>query len=207
MPPPKSIFQILIALLAWTAVGLQFYLIIENRVVSIPETIIRFFSFFTILTNILVAVCFTCLWLFPASTAGRFFQRLSIQTAVTAYITLVGVVYQVLLRQVWDPQGLQKWVDELLHSVIPALVLIYWIAFTPKAGLKWKSAFIWPLYPAVYLAFILIRGSLSGYYPYPFVKVNEIGYKAVMMNCGLILVAFVLFSLLMIALGKVGKKS
>jgi hypothetical protein len=36
-----------------------FYLMIENRAAPMPEAIIRFFSFFTILTNSFVAVYFT----------------------------------------------------------------------------------------------------------------------------------------------------
>ena len=51
--------SILFAIIVWFAVLAQFYLIIENRVAPVTETIIRFFSFFTILTNILVAVYFT----------------------------------------------------------------------------------------------------------------------------------------------------
>ena len=120
---------------------------------------------------------------------------------------LVGVVYQIILRHAWNPQGLQKWVDELLHSVIPALVLIYWILFVSKSELKWKSAFFWALYPLGYLTYILIRAKPSGFYPYPFVNVNELGYRAVFINCAFISIGFILFSLLMIGLGKLSRKS
>lgn len=46
-------------LLGWFVVITQFILTIQNKQVDIAETIIRFFSFFTILTNILVALFFT----------------------------------------------------------------------------------------------------------------------------------------------------
>jgi len=57
----ESYFLLIGAVITWLAVLLQFYLTIENRIASIPETIIRFFSFFTILTNTLIAICFTVL--------------------------------------------------------------------------------------------------------------------------------------------------
>ncbi|MFZ5976285.1 MULTISPECIES: Pr6Pr family membrane protein [unclassified Hydrotalea] len=33
----------------------------------------------------------------------------------------------------------------------------------------------WLIYPLLYLVYILIRGSFSGFYPYPFVNVLQIG--------------------------------
>ena len=101
---------------AWLALGLQFYLMLSNRTESIMETIIRFFSFFTILTNILVACCFTLL---AIGKKQSFLTKPSSLSAVTVYILVVGIVYNLLLRSTWNPQGLQKVVDELLHSVIP----------------------------------------------------------------------------------------
>ena len=62
-----SFFLILIAIAGWFALASQLYLIIQNRVVSVAETIIRYFSFFTILTNLIVAICVTVLLLKPKS--------------------------------------------------------------------------------------------------------------------------------------------
>lgn len=46
-------------------------------------------------------------------------------TAITAFILIVGLVYQIALRGVWQPTGLQRIVDELLHTIIPLYVCIY----------------------------------------------------------------------------------
>jgi len=197
----KRILLITIPLVTWLAVILQLYLAIENRVGSISESVIRFFSYFTILSNTLVAICFTCLLLAPNTTTGKFFSKSSTTAAVTAYIFLVGIGYQLLLRHTWHPEGLQILVDELLHSVIPVLVLIYWFAFAPKDNLKWKYVFTWLIFPAVYLAYMLIRGALSDFYPYPFVRVNELGYGKVLLNCLLIGFGFVLTFVVTIAYG------
>jgi hypothetical protein len=57
----KNKLTLFFATIAWFAVLAQYYLMIENRVASFSETTIRFFSFFTILSNTLVAIYFTVL--------------------------------------------------------------------------------------------------------------------------------------------------
>lgn len=190
------------AVLAWFAVALQFYLIIQNRIRSIFDTIIQFFSYFTILTNILVAVCFTMLLLQSASSRKRFFANPKVLTALTVYITIVGLVYNLILRNLWKPEGMQYVVDELLHSVNPVVFVLFWLIFVPKKALQWKDAFPWLIYPFVYCIYILIRGALSGLYPYPFIDVNKLGYRNVLINTGFLFLAFLLISLLFVAIGK-----
>ena len=155
----NSRFFAIIVVLGWFALLLQLYLIILHRVASLPETIVRFFSFFTIQTNILVALCFTFLWLKPKSKWGLFFSKSKIVTAITLYSIIVGLVYNAILRFLWAPTGSQKIADELLHLVIPILVLIYWTLFVPKKALEFKNIFPWLIFPSVYLVYSLIRGA------------------------------------------------
>src|ERR1017187_8548020 len=89
------------AFLGWFSVVLQFYLIIINREASVPETIIRYFSFFTILTNLLITVCFTVLLCNPLSSWGRFFSLPSTLTSLAVYIVIVGLVCNGILRFLW----------------------------------------------------------------------------------------------------------
>lgn len=186
----------------WFALIAQFYLIIANREASIPETITRYFSFFTILTNLIVAVCCTILFFTPSSTAGKFFALPATLTAITVYITVVGVVYNTILRFLWMPEGLQQIVDELLHSVIPILFIVLWFFLTQKRKVKWTNIFPWLLYPLAYIIYILIRGAPSGFYPYPFINVGELGYSKVVINCVGLLLVFLFFSLLFVAIGR-----
>jgi hypothetical protein len=137
---PAKVMMFIGALIGWIALIGQFYLIIENRVVSVPETIIRFFSFFTILTNIIVAVCYSIQLITPASASGRFWSAAKTQAAVAVYILVVGIVYNAVLRFLWAPAGAQRLVDELLHTVIPVWYLLYWVFSAPKNGLRWRYA-------------------------------------------------------------------
>jgi len=194
------------ALLGWFAVITQLYLMIENRAVSIPGTLFRFFAFFTIDTNIIVALCFTFIFLGSKYPLGRFFAKAGTITAITVYITIVGIVYNVILRSIWDPQGMQKIVDELLHSVIPALFIIFWLIYVPIEQLKWKNAFPWLIFPIIYMIYALIHGNITKWYPYPFVDVNKLGYNKALLNAGGILLVIFLLSLALIGTGKLMKK-
>ena len=194
------------SLTGWFAVIMQLYLILINRAADVAETLIRYFSFYTILTNILVALCFTISLLSPRSQWGRFFSRSTTITAIAVYITVVGVVYNLILRSLWQPEGMQRLVDELLHSLIPTLFIIYWLSVQPKSALRWKDAFGWLAYPFVYVLFILFRGNLSGFYPYPFVDADKIGYNAVLLNCLFLFLAFTGLSLILILIHKMMRR-
>ncbi|MEO6838246.1 MAG: Pr6Pr family membrane protein [Ginsengibacter sp.] len=198
--------SLVIVILGWFALIAQFYLIILNRTATVGETIIRYFSFFTILTNLLVAFCFTFLLLNPKSKRGNFFSKSTTLTATTVYIIVVGMVYNIILRFLWAPKGLQLIVDELLHTVIPLFCIIFWWIYVRTESLKWKDAYPWLVYPLVYIFIILILGAKSGYYPYPFIDVNTIGYAKVFINSGILTVCFLGISFLFIAIGRGAKK-
>jgi hypothetical protein len=198
----KTTFEITGAIIGWLAIILQLYLIIVNRRTSLPETIIRFFSFFTILVNILVAFCFTFLAFKSTSGWGSFLSKQQVLTAVAVYIFIVGLVYNIMLRSLWKPEGLQRFVDESLHTIIPIFFILYWLLFVPKKNLQWKNVFPWLIFPFLYLVYTLIRGAFVGFYPYPFVDANELGYNKVFLNSGVLFIIFFLFSLLFVWIGK-----
>lgn len=203
----KRNISIFIASLAWITVLLQYYLMIQNRVASITETTVRFFSFFTILTNSLVAIFFTLTITRPKKGACfPILNKPGTLTALTTYITIVGLVYQVLLRKTWAPTGLQKIVDEALHAIIPIMVIIFWYLYEDKTLVKFRQIPRWLIYPLLYLIFILIRGRFSGFYPYPFVNVTNIGLPEVLVNCAMIAASFIIISAIFIKTGKLIKR-
>jgi hypothetical protein len=191
------------ALLGWFALALQLYLML----VQAPgperlEAVITYFSFFTILTNILAALVFTAIALQSKGGWGQWLCRPFVQAATAVYIAVVGMVYQLLLRQLWNPQGAQWVADVLLHSMIPVGYVLYWLLFAPRAGLNWKDAVVWLTYPAVYLVYILARGAMSGLYPYPFVDVNVLGYAGVLTRAAGFLLVFLGMGFLVVTVGR-----
>ncbi|MGN6617468.1 MAG: Pr6Pr family membrane protein [Ilyomonas sp.] len=190
-----------IAAMCWFALVIQFWLILDS--VSGAEAsilaIVRYFSFFTILTNLAVAISCTAKVFSPYS----FFARNDIIAALTVYILIVGIVYNIFLRSLWQPQGWQLLADILLHDATPLLYFLFWLFFISKEGLKWKFAFMWLLYPFVYIIYIFLRGAILVEYPYPFIDINQIGYQRFIVNSFGLLFAFVIASLLIIAIGKI----
>jgi hypothetical protein len=72
---------------------LQFILMLYSRDAALVESIIRFFSFFTIISNIMVALYFIGLLLPAQKKLHQFAQRNEVATAVSMYIITVGFVY------------------------------------------------------------------------------------------------------------------
>jgi hypothetical protein len=164
--------------------------------------VITYFSFFTILTNILTASVFTAVAFQPKGGWGNWLCRPSVQAATAVYIAIVGMVYQLLLRQLWNPQGAQWIADVLLHGIVPVGYVVYWLLFAPRVELSWKDSVTWLIYPGAYLVYILGRGAVSGLYPYPFVDVKVLGYGGVFARVGLLLLVFLGLGLLVVAVGR-----
>lgn len=192
--------------LGWLSIIGQFILSIQNRQADVTETIIRFFSYFTITTNILVVLYFTSrITIFKNSSLSKLTNNGTI-TAITSFILVVGLIYQFILRGTWQPTGVQRIVDELLHSVIPLFVFLYWFKFANKTDLIFKNIKIWLWYPVLYFLFINIRGYFSGFYPYPFVNVTEIGYPQVLINSLLVSLFFLFIMGVLIFVGNKTRK-
>ena len=207
--PAKKIVMVIIAIITWAALVLQFSLTIKTTDVtgfSNIKTITNFFSYFTILSNILVAVSLTVSLLNPASRTGTFFLKTSVQSAIAVYIFIVGLVYNLVLRNIWSPKGWQLVADNLLHVAVPVLFVLYWIIFTAKNILQWKNILPWLIFPMIYLIYSLLRGPVADWYPYPFLHARELGYGKVSINSLFVLMAFLLVGLGMIAFNRAGKK-
>ena len=183
-------YRMAAAAVAWFAILLQYYITITKPGAPFLEATVRYFSFFTILTNILVALALTLPWLSPDSKPGRFFTQPSVRTAILTYIIIVAVIYHYLLAKLWNPQGWQLVADTIEHVVTPTLYVIDWVLFVPKGTVKWKSAFVWLGYPLVYAVYSLIHGAVTGFYPYPFINVGEFGYDKIFVNMGVLVLVF-----------------
>ncbi|MBS1600579.1 MAG: Pr6Pr family membrane protein [Bacteroidetes bacterium] len=197
----KNKYKWLIAIVGWFGLALQLYLLLSiSNNKSAVEKLINYFSYFTILTNLLVAFGITISLTKPNSNLGKFFSKSGTESALTVYILGVGVIYFFLLRNLYDLNGWNLVADTVLHTIIPFLFLLYWIFFVPKGQLYWKNGFRWLLYPFVYLVYVLIRGFIDCFYPYPFANVNKLGYGKALTNGFWILIFFLVLGLILIAI-------
>jgi hypothetical protein len=201
------VYAALGAFLGWFALALQLYLMLVQDPAAMLGAVITYFSFFTILTNFLVALVFTAAAVRPRAAWGQWVLRPSVQASTAVYIAIVGIVYQLLLRHLWNPQGAQWVADVLLHSVIPVGYVLYWWLFAPRDELGWKNAVGWLVYPGAYLVYTLARGAVSGLYPYPFIDVNALGYGGVLARAAGLMLVFLGMGLLIVTIARWKRKT
>lgn len=160
----------------------------------------------TILTNILVALVYVIPLFNPNSKAGLFFSKSRIQSGILVYILIVFLIYHFILAHQWNPQGWEKIADNLLHYVVPFLYLVFWILFAEKGVQVFINSIKWLIYPFAYVIYILIRGEISGLYPYPFLNVYKLGYSKVLINIFYVSIAYIVVGLIVIVLDKLFSK-
>jgi hypothetical protein len=195
------LYRRIFAGLAWLTLGIQYGLFLKAlTLAAILERTVEYVSYFTIVTNFLIALAFTAPAFAPESKAGRWWAAASPRGAVTAFALVVMIIYHLLLRSLWHPQGLQLINDYMLHYVMPLAMLVDWLVFAPRGGLRWRDAAIWLSVPAVYGLWTLIHGAVSGFYPYPFMDVAKLGYPGVLTNMVGLVLGFYLPGLLMVAI-------
>ncbi len=194
-------------MVAWAALIGQFYLITLGAAGG--EFLFRtvnFFSFFTILSNIMVALVTTAVALVPRSAAGRILMRPGVATAVALYIGVTGLIYFFILRHLWKPEGLQFWVDAALHYATPVLYLIFWLFAVIKGKLTAEVVARMLVFPLLYAAYSLIRGAFANWYPYPFLDAGTLGYGQVAVNIVGVFLAFAVLGLIFVAIDRaIGK--
>ena len=180
-------WHLLTAVVTWAALLLQLVLVIRGGTVldevgppALGTRLVRFISYFTILTNLLVAVTTTTL----ALRQDRFptWWRVLRLNAIVG-IAVTGLVHWFLLRPLLDLDGADYLADKLLHVVVPLLAIVGWVVFGPRgkaeSGLLWLSL----VYPLGWLAYTLVRGAVADWYPYPFLDVGEQGYPRSLLAC------------------------
>lgn len=196
-------FRIAAGILGWAALILQYALVLTGTLGADSFTrTINFFSFNTIVTNILAALALTLPTIAPQSALGQFFSRPAVRTAITAYMIIVmGVVY-LILRHLTKFEGWDLVADVILHYVMPVLFVIDWLFLVPKQTLKLSDTIRWLAYPIVYLAWTFIHGAYSGFYPYPFLNNNELGIARVLLNEAGLIVIFLVLGFILVTGGR-----
>jgi len=103
-----TLFLLLIVVCAWLGMVLQFVTVIPDWLQqgkTMSDSLIQFFSYFTILTNLMIAVTSSAALFLPHSKFGNFCTKSATITAVALYIIVVGLVYNLVLRPLYHPQG------------------------------------------------------------------------------------------------------
>lgn len=193
---------VVLAILGWAAVLTQLYLSIEAEIRSgrgAAFGVLMYTGYFTLLTNIFCAAVASA-YAWPKSTGklGESLRAPWVVSAATLSIVMVGSIYFALLRNMYNPQGINFWVNSTLHYVIPPLFMIFWWRVIPRGTLFFSDVWRMLTYPVAYLLYLIVRGEATGLYPYFFIDVPRIGYGNALINAALISGIFALSAVLMV---------
>lgn len=178
LPWPTSLRRLAWAALAFAAVLINF----EGE----PD---RYFTYFTVLTNLGLGLWFAAAAGLPAPER-RSALRLSL--AVAALVTVA--VYWVLLAPTHHPHGLHWWANLALHGLVPAAFLLEDL-LVPWPPLGANAALLALVFPSVYCLASLLRAQVTGWYPYFFLNPAEAGgWPGVVAFVAAILLLFVAFT-------------
>ena len=141
----------------------------------------NFYSYFTIQSNILTATYFVWAAVFSwRRHPSQLQQRDSIRSMLILYMGITTSVYWLVLHRFIKIED---------FAAREANMALHWLAFTallvdslwdrPSTRLAQKTVWLWLVYPIIYSLYTLVRGLLYGWYPYPFIDVNRLGYPLV----------------------------
>jgi hypothetical protein len=201
----KRPFAALIAILAWVGLAMQFAFAIVNPAtqdVAVAERIVRYFSFFTVVANGIIAIVTTAIAIAPDSRFAKRSQNGSVLTAAAVYISIVAVVYSMFLRSVVNAQGWHLISNHVVHDAIPPLFVLFWLIYARKSDVDWLDPVQWLIVPILYIAYSLIHGAFDSWYPYWFADVTKLGYPTALENSGVVLIAFLIFGFIYAAIAK-----
>jgi hypothetical protein len=204
-------WRILIAALACLGPVLQYGLMVGGLdLATAALKTVRYFSYFTILSNLLAAAALTAsLVAAEKSPMGKFAtwaERSGPRAAIATYLTITAVVYHAILASQWHPQGLHLAADTLLHTITPAAYLVDLALRGGQGQARWIAAAKAMAFPALYGVWTLLHGALSGWYPYPFMNAAKRGYPAVVLTMIEMSLAFALVAVVFIAVSRVRAK-
>lgn len=196
------VWHLLTAVVAGSAVVLQLVLVVQGNAIldetdppGLATRVVRFFSYLTIWSNILVAVTAATLVARP-DRDGPFWRALRLDAVVICFGG--GVVHFFLLRPLLDLSGADLLADRLLHVVVPLLAVAGWLVFGPRGRVSRADLGPFLVVPVGWLVYTLVRGAFVGWYPYPFIDVGELGYAAVAVNA--VVVSALMLGLAVVAL-------
>lgn len=168
----------------------------DARFASVPARVVTSLSFFTIQSNIIVAVT-TGLLAVRLDRPSLLFRVLRLAGVLAIAVT--GVVFHIALSDLRELTGKEKAADWVLHTASPLLCVAGWLVFGPRGQVTRRVALLSVVFPVAWLAYTLVRGAVvedrtgRDWYPYPFLDVVDLGYGRVVVN---IVVVAVLFAVL-----------
>jgi hypothetical protein len=167
----------IVALVLQFAIAMPAYLAAGR---DIPGALGQFFTFYTILTNIVLVLIYLS-ELTPARWLN-IFRSLDTRGMMVAAMVLVMTFVHFYLRGLFPLTGLPLLCDRLLHYATPIIYVVWWIAAVQHGPLLIRKL-PWMLLPTfIYFLYVMARGAWVQEYPYPVLNAYRLGYAHVLLN-------------------------
>lgn len=152
--------------------------------------------YFTIWSNLAAGAIL--LWVALGRHAGE-----RVLFALATALSVVALVYHALLAADHDPAGLDWWTNLAFHTIIPASAIAWWIAWSDRAHLTWRSLPLVTPAPVAYTFFAIGYGAVSGFYPYFFLDLPVLGWGQLLLNITGLALFFVAMGALLLGLRRI----
>ena len=137
-------------------------------------SLLRLFSYFTVESNILVLATTVPLVRNPHHDGGAW-RVLRVMALLG--ITITALVYWVVLAPTSHPQSMLS--NICLHYLSPIGTVGGWLLFGPWPRMSLRVLRLALVWPVLWVAYTLLHGAASGWYPYDFIDVTVHGYRSV----------------------------
>ncbi|GGN92196.1 hypothetical protein GCM10010112_79060 [Actinoplanes lobatus] len=149
----------------------------------------RLFSYFTIQSNLLLLIAVTALAVDPRRD-GRVWRVIRLDAMLGIVIT--GIVYGTILAGQVELHGAAYLSNLGFHYIAPWAALLGWLLFGPHQRIDARTMAWAALWPLLWITYTLAHGAATDWYPYPFSDVTVLGYPAVLINLGVVVLIAVL---------------
>ncbi|TFD87985.1 hypothetical protein E3T61_12715 [Cryobacterium lactosi] len=200
-----GVLRILLALLVLAAVVTQ----ITDQILNDAFDPAAYFGFFTIQSSLMNVVVLFVGGVLALRVAAEPELLARVRMSTLSYAVITGVVYNLLLRNLpadGSFVGLD-WPNEVLHVWAPALILLDWLLAPGRPALAWKRIWFALIYPLVWLAYALLRGTFTDWWTYPFLNPGEPGgWPSVLLYIVVIAGVIIAISAAAIGLSRLGRR-
>jgi len=150
-----------------------------DGVAGLVGRVVDSLSYFTNLSNVIVAIVFTMLARNP-DRRGAVWSAVRMDSLVM--ISITGLIYAIVLAPDAQVEGLDIIVNSIKHYIVPVMTVLLWLLLGPRRQLTFISVFTALAIPIAWAGYTLIRGEFIAAYPYGFLNVVAYGLPAVLVN-------------------------
>jgi len=160
--------------IAQNSLGLNY-----DGIAGLVGRVVDSLSYFTNLSNLIVAVVLTMLAR-KSARGGVSWHAVRMDSLVM--ISITELIHAIVLAPEAQVEGVDIVVNAIKHYIVPALTVVIWLILGPRRQVTFGSIFTALVIPLAWAAYTLVRGVFIDAYPYGFVNVADLGLQSVLVH-------------------------